>query len=62
MKFLDILLGLLILLKNIKVKYVAIIFLKNTIDKFKMLRFKVSVTLKELSTNQYCSTSICNIL
>ena len=62
MKFLDKLLGLLVLLNNIKEKYVVRSILRNTIDKAKMLRFKVSVTLKAFSINQYCSTSIWNIL
>ena len=60
MKFLDKLLGLLLLLNNIKAKYVVRSILRNTIDQSKMLRFKLSLTLKAFSINQYCITSICN--
>ena len=62
MKFLDKLLGLLVLLNKIKAKYVVRSILRNTIDKAKMIRFKISVTLKAFIINQYCSISICNIL
>ena len=55
MKFLDKLLGLLVLMNNIKVKYVVISILRNIIDKSKILRFKVFKNLKALIINQYCS-------
>ena len=62
MKFIDKLLGLLVLLNNIKSKYVVRSILRNTIYKANIIRFKVSVTLKAFRINKYCSTSICNIL
>ena len=62
MKCLDKLLDLLVLLNNIKEKYVVISVHINTIDKARMFRFKLSVTIKAFSINLYCSTSICNIL
>ena len=62
MKFLDKLLGLLVLINNIKAKYVVRSILRYKIDKTRMLRFKVSVTLKSFSINQCFSTSIYNIL
>ena len=49
MKFLDKLLDLLVLLNNIKEKYVVISIHINTIDKARMFRFKLSVTIKALS-------------
>ena len=62
MKFLDKLLVLLVLQDKIKSKYAVRSILINKIDNAKMLRFKLSATIKEFRINQYCSTSICKIL
>ena len=56
MEFIDKLLDLLVILNKIKEKYLVISIVRNRIDKAKMLRFKVSVTLNPFSINQYFST------
>ena len=62
MKFLDKLLGTLVIMNQIKEKYVVRSILRNMIDISKILRFEFPVTLKEFCINKYCRTSIWNIL